>query len=153
MNRSNPLRNALLLSLLVAAGVPAASQAADPFDASTRASAASVLAPSVAGGVLIAGSLSALQLSGQAVVASVETVAEGTVLVLRGASEVGTVSVRIVGGASVAAGSVVRVVAMSTGCALIAAGRMIAFIPNEVGTALVHQSRVTAQRNAYIGDR
>ena len=148
MERTNSHRTAWLLGLTLMTAWPVA-RAADPVDASLRASTASILTPSVAGGVLLAGSLSTLQLSGQAVVASVETVADGTVLVLRGASDAGTASVRVVGTvAGVVAGSTVRVVAMSTGCALIAAGRMIAFIPNEVGRALVHQSRMTASRAA-----
>jgi hypothetical protein len=141
-------RNALLLSLLVAFATPYSAQAGDPADPSTRASAASILTPSVAAGVLVGGTLSTLQLSGQAVVASVETVADGTVIVLRGASDAGTASVRVAGAVSVGVGSAVRVVAMSTGCALMAAGQMIAFIPNEVGKSLVHQSRATALRQA-----
>jgi len=149
MERSNARRTALLLGLVVACALTSPARAADPSTASTRASAASVLTPSAAAGVLVAGSLSTLQLSGQAVVASVETVADGTVIVLRGASDAGAASVRVAGDVGVAVVSTVRVVAMSTGCALIATGRMIAFIPNEAGRALIHQSRVTALR----GDR
>jgi hypothetical protein len=139
-------RNALLLSLLVAFASPYTAEAGGPADPSTRASTGSILTPSVAAGVLVAGTLSTLQLTGQAVVASVETVADGTVIVLRGASDAGTTSVRVAGAVSVSVGTAVRVVAMSTGCALMAAGQMIAFIPNDVGNSLVHQSRATALR-------
>lgn len=141
------------VALLVAAGLVAAcllpgARAADPGDASTRESGASIAVPSVAGGVLVAGTLSTLMLAGQAVVASVEAAAGGTVVVLRGASDAGTATIRLAGDASVATGlavgTVVRVVATGAGCALIAAGRVVAFIPDAAGRALVHQSRRTA---------
>ncbi len=141
---------AFAASSLSMGAMPLAARADGPLDASTRASAASALAPSVAAGVLVAGTLGALQLSGQAVVASVETVADGTVIVLRGASDAGTASIRVAGAVSVGVGTAVRVVATSTGCAIVAAGRMIAFVPNAVGRELVRQSRTTALR---AGDR
>ncbi len=147
MDRSFSVRNLVAATLAVAGLVPAA-RAADPVAASTRASAASLLAPSVAGGVLVSGTLGALQLSGEAVVASVATVADGTIVVLRGASDAGAATIRLAGDASVATGlavgTAVRVVATGTGCALIVAGRMIALIPDAAGRALVHQSGRTA---------
>ncbi len=149
MKRSNPLRCVVAIAAVATLSlsvVPLVALADDPFDASTRASGASLVAPSLAAGVVVAGTLSTLQLSGKAVVASVETVADGTVVVLRGASEAETASVRVAGTLSVGVGTAVRVVATSTGCALIAAGRMIAFVPNAVGRELIHQSRTTALR-------
>lgn len=66
-------------------------------------------------------------------------------VVMRGASEAATVSVRAsataVGAASVVVGSTVQVVAESAGHSLYVAGRLIAFIPNEIGRALIHHSR------------
>ncbi len=64
--------------------------------------------------------------------------------VLRGASEASTLSVltsaALVGHASVAAGTIVQVVAESIGHSLFAGGHLIAFLPNELGRALIHQS-------------
>ena len=84
--------------------------------------------------------------SGQVVVASVETVGEGIVIVLKGASEAGGASVQMstqaAKGLSLAAGTVVNVVALSTGHMLVLSGKAIAFIPNELGKALLHHSKV-----------
>ena len=96
--------------------------------------------------VVVAGSMSMLVASGQVVVASVETVGEGIVIVLKGASEAGGASIQMSGqaarGLSLAAGTVVNVVAMSTGHMLVLSGKAIAFIPNELGKALLHHSKV-----------
>jgi hypothetical protein len=51
-------------------------------------------------------------------------------------------STKAVRGASVAAGTSVRVVAESTGYALMASGQLLAFIPNAIGQALLYQSQV-----------
>ena len=96
--------------------------------------------------VVVGGSLSMLVASGQVVVASVETVGEGIVIVLKGASEAGGASVQMstqaAKGLSLAAGTVVNVVALSTGHMLVLSGKAIAFIPNELGKALLHHSKV-----------
>ena len=96
--------------------------------------------------IVVAGSLSMLVASGQVVVASVETVGEGIVVVLKGASEAGGASIRMSAkaaeGLSLAVGTMVSVVAMSTGHMLVLSGKAIAFIPNEVGKALLHHSKV-----------
>lgn len=96
--------------------------------------------------VVVGGSLSMLVASGQVVVASVETVGEGIVIVLKGASEAGGASIQMstqaAKGLSLAAGSVVNVVALSTGHMLVMSGKAIAFIPNELGKALLHHSKV-----------
>lgn len=87
--------------------------------------------------VVVAGSMSMLVASGQVVVASVETVGEGIVIVLKGASEAGGASIQMstqaAKGLSLAAGTVVNVVALSTGHMLVLSGKAIAFIPNELG--------------------
>ena len=48
-----------------------------------------------------------------------------------------------IAGASVAAGTVVVVTALSTGWVLSAAGEAIAFVPNEIGRALLYNERIT----------
>ncbi|OFA02214.1 hypothetical protein JAB9_12860 [Janthinobacterium sp. HH107] len=96
--------------------------------------------------IVVAGSMSMLVASGQVVVASVETVGEGIVIVLKGASEAGGASIQMstqaAKGLSLAAGTVVNVVALSTGHMLVLSGKAIAFIPNELGKALLHHSKV-----------
>ncbi|MCC7701063.1 hypothetical protein IGS59_02355 [Janthinobacterium sp. GW460P] len=95
--------------------------------------------------IVVAGSMSMLVASGQVVVASVETVGEGIVIVLKGASEAGGASIQMstqaAKGLSLAAGTVVNVVALSTGHMLVLSGKAIAFIPNELGKALLHHSK------------
>lgn len=98
-----------------------------------------------ASGLVVAGT-SALIVSGaQFTVSALEAAGESVVIVMRGASEAATVSVKasanVVGAASVVVGSTVQVVAESLGNALYAGGKLIAFIPNEVGRSLIHQSR------------
>ena len=132
--------------LALTAGLQGVAFARDPSAASAAASQASTGSVAEAGSVLVGGSIVALGLAGSAVVTSVEAVGEGSVVVLQGLSDATTASIRVVGGVSVAVGSVVEVVALSTGCVLINAGRMIAFVPNEVGRALVHQRPLASLR-------
>jgi hypothetical protein len=84
-------------------------------------------------------------LSGGAVltVVAAEASADGAVWILQRASDGARASVRLAGGVSVAAGTVVIVAAISTGWVLSAAGQAIAFIPNQVGAALLYNERVT----------
>lgn len=99
-----------------------------------------------ASAMVVLGSLSTLTASGEVIVASVETLGEGALVVLQGASKAGEVSIRLGAQAardlSLAAGTVVGVVAVSTGHALVLAGKVIAYIPNEVGASLLHHSTV-----------
>jgi hypothetical protein len=80
-------------------------------------------------------------------VVGASAVAEGTVWVLERASDGARASVTLSGelavGASVAAGTVVAVTAVSAGWVLSAAGTAIAFIPNEIGKALIYNERIT----------
>ena len=96
--------------------------------------------------VVVGGSMSVVAASGTVVVESVEKVADGVVIVFRGASEAGKASLKftgtVLGGASLAAGTVVETVAMSTGTMLMVSGQALAFIPNQIGASLFHQSRV-----------
>ena len=99
-----------------------------------------------ASGIVLLGSMSMLAASAQVVVESVETVGEGSVVVLKGASDAGAASIRLTGQVardlSLAAGTVVSVVAVSTGHALVLSGKIIAYIPNEIGKSLLHHSTV-----------
>jgi|GEM_PF-2141827 len=147
MNRSIRLRRQVSAALLLAFTLHTTARAADPAAASAAtASEASVGSLAAAGSVVVGGSLALLAVAGTAVVASVTVVGASTVMVLRGASDAATASVRVVGNASLAVGSVVDVVAVSTGCVLMSAGRIVAFVPNEVGRALVHQRPLASLR-------
>ena len=78
------------------------------------------------------------------IVLAVNGVAEGAVVVLKGASTAATVSVRvtpeIAGELSKAVGATVTVITESAGYALMYAGKMIAFIPNESSKKLLHHA-------------
>ena len=134
------MKQLLATALLCAASLAPLAQAAnsDTTNASDNASMASA--------IVLVGSMSMLVASGQVVVASVETVGEGIVIVLKGASEAGGASIQMSAqaakGLSLAAGTVVNVVALSTGHMLVMSGKAIAFIPNELGKALLHHSKV-----------
>ena len=94
--------------------------------------------------VLVAGSVETLASTPVLSVTAVNAVAEGAIVVLRGASEAATVSVRvtpeIAGHLSQAVGATVKVVSESAGYALIYGGEMIAFVPNALGRRLLHHA-------------
>lgn len=94
---------------------------------------------------VVAGPVQLIHGSTQLTVTALESAGESVVVVMRGVSDVTTVSIKTsataVGTASVVVGSAVQVVAESAGSALYVAGKLIAFIPNEIGRALIHQSR------------
>ena len=105
---------------------------------------------SAVGSVLVVfGSMSAVAGSGHVVVKSVESVADGVLVVLEGASEAGTASIKFIGqsaqGLSLATGAILTVSTQTTGHVLLASGKAIAFIPNEIGLALLHHSSVTGK--------
>lgn len=124
--------------------------AAGPSDASVEASALSAASAGLTASVVVTGSIEVLALSGRAVVASVEAVEGGCVLVLHGASDAGSATIRIVGMSAEEAGrlvgGVVMISAATTGYVLRNAGRIIAFVPDTVGTALLHSARVADYR-------
>ena len=99
--------------------------------------------------LLVYGSLSAVAASGTVVVDSVEVAGDASLLVLAGASDAGRAAIRLSGraarGASLAAGTGVSLVALSTGYLLVSAGNIICFVPNELGKALLHHSRSGTQ--------
>jgi len=117
----------------------ASAQAADPSAPSRAVSEVT--------GSLVLGSLVAVSVAGSVVVASVTTVGNGIEVVLEGAGQASRATVRLSGeaarGVSIAAGTVLQVVALSTGQALVLSGKVIAFIPNEIGQALLHHARAS----------
>jgi hypothetical protein len=111
----------------------------------SEASQASAAIP-VGSAIVVGGSMMAIAASGQAVVKTVQAVGDGSIVVLRGASDAATASIKLSAQAarelSIATGTVVSVVAMSTGYMLVASGKALAFIPNEIGASLLHHSQV-----------
>jgi hypothetical protein len=111
--------------------------------AASEASALSALpiAVSVAAPVMIISAGVALT------VVSVQASATGTVWVLERASDGTRATVTLSGqaleGASIAVGTAIGVVAISTGWILVNASQAIAFIPNEIGAALLYNERIT----------
>lgn len=95
---------------------------------------------------IVAGSLQAIENSGQLVVDGIEAVGSGFVIVLKDVSKGVKASIKVSGealqGASLVAGTSVTLIASATGHMLILAGKAIAFIPNTVGAALLHQTKV-----------
>ncbi|TWI66252.1 hypothetical protein IP91_02064 [Pseudoduganella lurida] len=93
-------------------------------------------------GVVVLGSL----VAGSVIVGSSQRVADGVDLVVESVGNASKATVRLSGQAasslSVAAGTVVDVVATSTGHALVMSGQVLAFVPNEAGKALLHRSKV-----------
>ena len=98
-------------------------------------------------GSMVLGSIAVVGVTGSVVVDSVSIVADGIDVVLEGAGQASRATVRLSGeaarGLSIAAGTVLQVVAMSAGQALVLSGKVIAFIPNEVGQALLHHARAS----------
>ncbi len=137
-------RSVLLASLLCLAFAANAAQAADGC-VSCAASNASGKLPE-ASGMIVLGGASMVAGSGMLVIESVTAAGEGSVVVLKGASDGVAASVRVSAELgrqlSTAVGSSVQVVAASTGNLLVMSGKAIAFIPNEIGLALLHQTKL-----------
>lgn len=98
-------------------------------------------------GVVVFGSVLSVAAAGSVVVASVQTVGEGLIIVIESLADGSRATLRLsgkaAGGLSIAAGAAVEVVAASTGHVLVMSGKAIAFIPNEAGKALLHHARVS----------
>ena len=79
-----------------------------------------------------------------------QVVGESVVVVLAGASEAASVTIRLSAaaavGTSLVAGAAVSVVLIASGTVLIVAGEAIAFIPSEIGKSLIHHERIGAGR-------
>ncbi|KAB8059526.1 hypothetical protein GCN74_11825 [Janthinobacterium sp. FT14W] len=137
------MKHLLATALLCATTLAPLAQAAnsDTANASDNASMASA--------IVLLGSMSVLAAAGEVVVDKVEDVADGSVLVLKsatkGASSAATASVKLsqkaMQGLSLAAGTVVNVVAVSTGHVLVLSGKTIAYVPNAAGQAILHHSK------------
>lgn len=99
-----------------------------------------------ASGMLVAGSLITIAGAGSLVVAGVQASGDGVELVLEGGARASAATVRISAqaarGLSIATGTVLQVVATSTGHVLVLSGKALAFIPNELGKALLHHERM-----------
>jgi hypothetical protein len=147
MNHGAMLQRGLLAVLTAGLfGLAFAAQAADNDGCmSCAASNASAKLPE-ASGMIVQGSLNMVKGSGLLLVESVTAAGEGSVVVLKGASEGISVSVRVSADVarqlSTAVGTSVQVVATSTGNLLVMSGKAIAFIPNEIGLALLHQNKL-----------
>ncbi|MBB3220605.1 hypothetical protein [Pseudoduganella umbonata] len=93
-------------------------------------------------GVVVFGSL----VAGSVIVAGSEKVSDGVELVVESVGNASRSTVRLSGEAatslSIASGTMVDVVATSTGHALVLSGKVIAFIPNELGKALLRREKV-----------
>lgn len=128
----------------------AAGMAAALF-AQTLAAAADASTPSAlsvdASGLVVAGSLLSVAAAGAAVVASAEASGDALVLVLDAGGQASAATVRVSAaaarGLSVGAGTVLQVIALSSGVMLVLSGKVLAFIPNTVGQALLHHAQVS----------
>jgi hypothetical protein len=144
LERNKHMNRISATALLALALAAAPGYAADgPSDAST----ASALSAD-GSAMVVDGSLLAATGSGVIVVKSVDASAGVVVFVAEGAANGVSATVRLSGRAareaSLVAGQVLQVTAVSTGVLLVASGKVLAFIPNEIGTALLHHSRVGA---------
>lgn len=143
MKNLTSMKHLLATALLCAVTVAPLAQAAnsDTTNASDNASMASA--------IVLVGSMSVLAAAGEIVIDKVEDVADGSVLVLkstaRGSAQAATASVKLsqqaTQGLSLAAGTVVDVVAVSTGHMLMLSGKAIAYLPNAAGKAILHHSK------------
>ena len=143
MNNANPMKQLLATAVLCAATLAPLAQAAnsDTTNASDNASMASA--------ILLVGSMSLLAQAGTVVIDTVEEVADGSVLVLKStakdASSAATASIKLsrtaAQGLALAAGTVLDVVAVSTGHVLVLSGKTIAYLPNAAGQAILHHSK------------
>ena len=97
-------------------------------------------------GLVVAGAMATIAASGLLIVDGVQAAGDGSVVLLKSASDGAKVSIRVSAEIaeqfSGAVGESVRVVATSTGHLLVASGKAIAFIPNELGLALLHQTKL-----------
>ena len=141
MQSHYPMKHLLAIAVLCAAALPVQAANSDTTNASDNASMASA--------IVLVGSMSVLASAGEIVIDKVEDVADGSVLVLKsaatGASSTATASVKLsqkaMQGLSLAAGTVVKVVAVSTGHMLVLSGKAIAYVPNAAGNAILHHSK------------
>ena len=138
------------LNMLAAAAIAALSTFGSPGAQAAQSELQRGSDASVVGSAsVVGGSILLLAGAGYLVVKSVETVADGVVVVLKGASQAGEVSIKLSGkalhGVSMAVGGTVQVVAIASGTVLVVSGEVLAFLPNELGKALLHHAPVSAR--------
>jgi hypothetical protein len=108
-------------------------------------SAASEMSAMGAGSIL-AGSLMAVEGSAEVVVESVEWLADKVRVTLKASAKVARtvllLPLKVAGGASLAAGETLLVVAQAGGWLVVHAGQVLAFIPNKAGDALLFSEPV-----------
>jgi hypothetical protein len=132
--------SSVCVALIFAASTGSA-VAGDP----SRVSEASEL--SAAGAMSIAeGSIVAVKGSAEFFVESVAIAGQGAKIALKGSANVGRVVLQVpltmAGGVSLAVGETVTVVATAAGWLITRAGQVVGFIPNEAGKALLHTNPV-----------
>ncbi|MGJ9417170.1 hypothetical protein ACHAC9_05295 [Massilia sp. CMS3.1] len=134
------MRHLLVVSLFSFA-IASGTASAAPDGASSALSQASANLS----GVVVGGSILTVAAAGSVLVASVRTVGDVLEIVLESAVDASRTTVRVssaaAGGLSLATGTVLEVVAASTGYVLVMSGKAIAFLPNEAGKALLHHAR------------
>ncbi|MFO1430817.1 MAG: hypothetical protein U1F76_11850 [Candidatus Competibacteraceae bacterium] len=127
-------------TLLTGLSIPMATLADNLSQAPSAASQTSIEGSAL----IIQGSIDVIATSRDVVIKSIQTVGDAIVLVLQGASEVGTVTLQLSGNtagyASLAVGTTLEVVTESTGYLLTQAGKTVAFIPNQVGRSMIYHS-------------
>jgi hypothetical protein len=135
----SPWSGGVLTLLLAASLTSAPARAADASTPSAMSADASAM--------VVAGSLLSVAGAGSALVASVEVAGDGVNLVLDAGGRASAATVRVSGNTaralSVGAGTVLQVVAVSTGQMLVASGKVLAFVPNAVGQTLLHDAQVS----------
>ncbi|MFZ6657433.1 hypothetical protein [Undibacterium sp. TJN19] len=97
-------------------------------------------------GIVLLGSMSMVAASGQVIVDTVKTAADGVTVVVKGSTQAVSATIKLSGKgiekAALVSGAVIEVSATSTGYLLVSAGKALAFIPNEVGSALMQHNKV-----------
>lgn len=111
-----------------------------------NASAASSLSVALPIAVLVAAPLTFLSAGALLTVAAVEVSAEGTVWLVRRASDGVTASMRLggelVAGVSIGVGTALVVTASAAGWIISAAGEAICLVPNAIGESLLYNERI-----------
>lgn len=140
-------RRTAVCTLFALALAPAAALFAAPVQAhGSEASAASSVLLSVPVAALSVAPAMILSAGATLSVVAVDTLAGGTVWLLRRTSDGATASLRlgaeIAGGVLVVAGSVILVTAVAAGWLLSVAGEVICLVPNTLGEALLYNERI-----------
>lgn len=128
--------------LVVSAMLGSSSAFANDFSRASEASEMSAQGSAT----IAAGSFTAVTGSAEFVVTSIQVFGDGLYIVLKGAAEAGEVALQLpqalLGGASLAVGKSVTVVAKGSGWAIESAGKLIGFVPTEAGRALLNSERL-----------